>query len=208
MEVELKLVQLHHLVLMIGMIIRLLDLQILQYIGRILQIRPGTSEYARERSGKNDQMHIIIVDDKGDITGVAGQILEKNLFLSKGKDTRDQNTVTYYKDYLALNSAYLYAGKSLGTAADTTQHIYPASSGFEAGTFTEVGLSDGDFGQEVQGITFNSIGSINLSLWRKKITLQHQVKHLVQCLKVMRQLYQMFLLLTHYLREMNLISTS
>ena len=126
--------------------------------------KPGTSEYARERSGKNDQMHVIIVDDKGDITGVAGQILEKNLFLSKGKDTRDQNTITYYKDYLALNSAYLYAGKSLGTAADTTQHIYPASSGFEAGTFTEVGLSDGDFGQEVQGITFNSIGSINLSL--------------------------------------------
>ena len=126
--------------------------------------KPGTSEYARERSGKNDQMHIIIVDDKGDITGVAGQILEKNLFLSKGKDTRDQNTITYYKDYLALNSAYLYAGKSLGTASDTTQHIYPASSGFEAGTFTEVGLSDGDFGQEVQGIAFNSIGSVNLSL--------------------------------------------
>ena len=73
--------------------------------------KPGTSEYARERSGKNDQMHIIVVDDKGSVTGVAGQILEKNLFISKGKDTRDQNTVTYYKDYLALNSAYLICWK-------------------------------------------------------------------------------------------------
>ena len=126
--------------------------------------KPGTSEYARERSGKNDQMHIVVVDDKGSVTGVAGQILEKNLFLSKGKDTRDQNVVTYYKDYLALNSAYLYAGKSLGTAIDLTQGIYPASSGFDAGTYTEVGLSDGDFGQDVQGVTFNSIGSLNLDL--------------------------------------------
>ena len=126
--------------------------------------KPGTSEYARERSSKNDQMHIIVVDDKGDITGVAGQILEKNLFLSKGKDARDQNVVTYYKDYLALNSAYLYAGKSFGTSVDTTQEIYPASSGFEDGTWTEVGLSDGDFGQEVQGIKFNSFGSLNLDL--------------------------------------------
>ena len=89
-------------------------------------------------------MHIVVIDDKGSVTGVAGQILEKNLFLSKGKDTRDQNVVTYYKDYLALNSAYLYAGKSLGTAIDLTQGIYPASSGFEAGTYSEVGLSDGD----------------------------------------------------------------
>ena len=70
------------------------------YPGKISQISPGTSEYARERSGKNDQMHIVVVDDKGSVTGVAGQILEKNLFLSKGKDTRDQNVVTYYKDYL------------------------------------------------------------------------------------------------------------
>ena len=82
------------------MISKLLVFPIQPYPGKISQIRLGTSEYARERSGKNDQMHIVVVDDKGSVTGVAGQILEKNLFLSKGKDTRDQNVVTYYKDYL------------------------------------------------------------------------------------------------------------
>ena len=108
--------------------------------------KPGTSEYARERNSKGDQIHVIVIDEKGSISGVAGQILEKNLFLSKGKDARDQGVITYYKDYLALYSAFLYAGKSIGR----DEALIDSSSG--------------DFGQEVQGVTFNSVGSHNISL--------------------------------------------
>jgi len=126
--------------------------------------KPKTSQYALDRSSANDQIHVVVVDDKGKITGVAGNILEKNLFLSKASDTKDQNVLVYYKDWLARNSANLYAGKSLATAANTTHEIYPACTGFESGTFTPVGLSDGDYGLETQGVTFNGIGSVNISL--------------------------------------------
>lgn len=108
--------------------------------------KPGSSEYARDRSSKNDQIHIVVVDENGTISGVSGQILEKNLFLSKGKDTRDQGVITYYKDYLALYSAFLYAGKSIGVDKALN------------------GESGGDFGQDVQGVNFNSVGSYNISL--------------------------------------------
>ena len=37
---------------------------------------PGTSTYASNRSGVNDEMHIVVVDEDGGITGVPGQIIE------------------------------------------------------------------------------------------------------------------------------------
>ena len=37
---------------------------------------PGTSQYASDRGSSLDEMHIIVVDDDGDITGVAGEIVE------------------------------------------------------------------------------------------------------------------------------------
>ena len=44
--------------------------------------RPGTSAYAASRGGRNDEVHVIVFDDKGVITGNAGTILEKHLKLS------------------------------------------------------------------------------------------------------------------------------
>ena len=44
--------------------------------------RPGTSQYASERNSRHDEMHILVIDDKGLITGVPGQILEKHFNLS------------------------------------------------------------------------------------------------------------------------------
>ena len=38
---------------------------------------PGTSQYASDRSSSGDEMHIIVVDEDGDISGVAGEVLEK-----------------------------------------------------------------------------------------------------------------------------------
>jgi hypothetical protein len=124
--------------------------------------KPTTSEFSIERSGKNDQVHIVIIDDLGKISGISGEILEKNLFLSKGKDVKEQNVSVYYKEYLANNSRFLYAGKSLATVANNIHNIRPASTGFDAGTFTQVGLSDGDWGSDTQGIYFNGIGAVSL----------------------------------------------
>ena len=48
--------------------------------------RPGTSAYAAARSSRFDEVHVVVIDDDGDVTGNAGTILEKNLNLSKAKD--------------------------------------------------------------------------------------------------------------------------
>ena len=48
--------------------------------------RPGTSEFAAERNSRFDELHIIIIDDEGKITGNSGTILEKHVGLSKAKD--------------------------------------------------------------------------------------------------------------------------
>ena len=83
--------------------------------------KPVDSNYVSSRSSGNDGIHIVVVDDSGNVSGVAGNILEKHLFLSKAKDTTDDGdapTKTYYKDYLALNSANIFAGHSPSNAAD------------------------------------------------------------------------------------------
>ena len=48
--------------------------------------KPGTSVYVNDRQGTNDELHIAVVDDLGDVTGVKGNILEKHIGLSKSSD--------------------------------------------------------------------------------------------------------------------------
>ena len=48
--------------------------------------KPGTSSYAASRGGRFDELHVVVIDDKGEITGNAGTILEKHLNLSKASD--------------------------------------------------------------------------------------------------------------------------
>jgi len=37
---------------------------------------PGTSAYAQARGARHDELHVVVIDDKGEITGNAGTILE------------------------------------------------------------------------------------------------------------------------------------
>ena len=45
--------------------------------------RPGTSPYVAERGGANDEMHIVVYDSTGAITGAPNTLLEKFTFVSK-----------------------------------------------------------------------------------------------------------------------------
>ena len=70
---------------------------------------PGTSQYATDRSGVNDEMHIIITDEDSGITGVAGEILEKYENVSKASDAlTDNGTANYYVDVLYDQSEFVY----------------------------------------------------------------------------------------------------
>lgn len=110
--------------------------------------KPGTSTYANSRSAKNDEIHVVVVDDGGSVTGIAGNILEKHIGLSKASDAQlspSQNI--YYKDYIALNSGYLYAGAASAGSA----------TGFG-------GTTGGAWGQKAQGVTFNAAGAKSYTL--------------------------------------------
>ena len=47
---------------------------------------PGTSQFATDRGGSNDELHMIVVDEDSGISGVEGEILEKYDAVSKASD--------------------------------------------------------------------------------------------------------------------------
>ena len=128
--------------------------------------KPTTSNYVSSRNGRFDAVHVAVVDDTGEVTGVEGQILEKWVGLSKADDAildGSSPTKSYYKTYIQNNSAYVYAGYNPSNAYDsqwgTTPRALGFSTQFQANTFAQ-----GLWGQEAQGITFSGLGNISYTL--------------------------------------------
>ena len=70
---------------------------------------PGTSAYALAEGGSNDEMHIIVLDRGGVITGTAGTVIEKWDAVSKGSDAKTpEGNANYYPDVLYNSSQYIY----------------------------------------------------------------------------------------------------
>ena len=125
--------------------------------------KPKTSNYVSERQGKNDTMHIVIVDDTGSITGIQGNILEKHTFLSKAKDASadgESGKKTYYKDYLVDNSSQIYAGYNPSQGTDAYWLTSPKADGFST-AYTKYTTADGTWGVNAQGINFSSLGNVS-----------------------------------------------
>lgn len=73
------------------------------------QAAPGTSTYASARGAANDEIHIVVVDKTGAITGTANTLLEKYESLSKAADGRAANgEQVYYKDVINNQSAWVW----------------------------------------------------------------------------------------------------
>lgn len=72
---------------------------------------PGTSEYVSNAGGANDEMHIVVTDAGGLLTGVKGQVLETYGFVSKAVDAINVNegSTNYYKQVVFNKSMYVYA---------------------------------------------------------------------------------------------------
>ena len=116
--------------------------------------RPRTSEYASQRNGRNDELHVVVIDDTGEVTGTAGNILEKYTNVSKAYDAKiSPSEPNYYKDIVAANSQYIFPGFA-PTGVDTK---FSTVSGVGAATDTSWGLA-------AQGNTFNCIGATTYSL--------------------------------------------
>ena len=111
---------------------------------------PGTSEYAAARGGRFDEVHVIVIDDKGTITGNAGTILEKHLNLSKAKDaTYSAGSPSYWRKFLKNNSQYVYGG---GAPTGITSTAYATSA-------TNTLDADSGWDQDAKNVNFGAAGS-------------------------------------------------
>jgi hypothetical protein len=128
--------------------------------------KPSTNGYVLNRSGRNDSLHIAIVDDSGSITGIKGNILEKHVNLSKAFDAVSEVNSPqkiYYKNFLSNYSSYIYAGANPSEAEDVYNKTVPRATGFSSG-YTQLSTSDGLWGQSSQGTTFSTIGNVTYNL--------------------------------------------
>ena len=128
--------------------------------------KPKTNKYSLDRNGKNDGIHVVVVDDLGDVTGIQGQILEKHTNLSKALDAvSDVNSPQkiWYEQFLADYSDNIYAGGNPSAANDTYWNTVPLATGFSSG-FTKNTTAQGLWGQNAQGITFGAIGKKTYTL--------------------------------------------
>ena len=70
---------------------------------------PGTSTFVSNAGGSNDELHVIVIDEDGLISGTQGTVLEKYAFVSKAGDAKDDSGNTnYYKNVIANRSKYVH----------------------------------------------------------------------------------------------------
>ena len=111
--------------------------------------RPGTSVYAEDKGARHDEVHVVVFDADGDITGNAGTILEKHVALSKATDAEySAGATSYWRKYTAESSEYIFGG---GAPAGIT------TTGFTSGTFTVA--TDNGWDQAASGIQFAASGN-------------------------------------------------
>ena len=112
--------------------------------------KPGTSGYSAARNGSNDELHVVVVDDSGKITGTTGAILEKFTFLSKADDAVNSfGSRTFYKDVIKEQSNQIFVGISTGNGS--------IASGIQT-AFTPTS-TDNTWGQDAEGVHFNFVGN-------------------------------------------------
>jgi len=115
--------------------------------------RPGTSEYAAARNSRFDEIHVVVIDATGEVSGNAGTILEKHLNLSKAKDAEySVGSTAYWRKYLANVSQNVFGGSQ--PAGITT-------TGFSSGFTLQ---ADQGWDQNADGIIFGAAGSNTYTL--------------------------------------------
>lgn len=128
--------------------------------------KPVDSNFSSSRGGGGDAIHVAVVDDTGSVTGIAGNLLESWSFLSKALDSEadgDSPLKNYYKNYLAINSDWIFPGYNPSQAADTFHGTTPVATGFST-DFSPVTRGDGLWGQEARDVQFAAIGNVGYNL--------------------------------------------
>lgn len=126
--------------------------------------KPVSNQYALERNGKNDALHVVVVDDTGSVTGIQASLLEKHLNLSKATDAIsavNSPQKIFWKDYLAQYSKYVYVGDN---PSDESNNEEVSQTGFVPNTKSPLTLADGLWNEPAQDKTFAALGNATYEL--------------------------------------------
>ena len=124
---------------------------------------PNTSNYAYTVTNQrkaNDELHIVVVDEDGLISGTANTVLERYSNLSKASDAKgDSGESIYYKEVLYRNSKYIHWmghpsanaavadgnvwGVSIATANARAGNAFYSRANVDATTYSLTNASDG-----------------------------------------------------------------
>lgn len=119
--------------------------------------RPGTSSYAAERNSKNDEIHIVVHDDLGKVSGNAGTLVDKFVATSKAKDAiYSVGDAAYWRKVLQIASGNIFGGGAPAGVVTTALD----------GDFDP--LTDVGWDQDTENVTFAAIGNYSVSLGNGK----------------------------------------
>ena len=135
--------------------------------------KPNTSNFALASTNNNynikDELHIVVVDTDGTISGTANTVIERFPNLSKASDARGfDGTSIYYKEVIYRSSRWIHwlghpAGSNASnawgqtvSAANSTGFHVPANT-----AFTTYSLSKGADGIPTEGQFINAIDLFN-----------------------------------------------
>jgi phage tail sheath protein FI len=112
---------------------------------------PGTSTFVSGFGGANDELHIIVLDVTGKITGTANTILEKYEFVSKASDAKIfDGSTNYYKNVINGSSRYVWwlshpaAGADWGSTSATNFDLLTNGVGVTLANGSNGVITDGD----------------------------------------------------------------
>ena len=112
--------------------------------------RPGTSPYVAARGGANDEMHVVVYDSTGEITGTPNTLVEKHTYLSKANNARtSQGAGSYYPQAILDKSSFIYWGSH-----ETDVYDVSANQGVTGGNIAGTGNAGSD-----STTTFDLFGS-------------------------------------------------
>jgi hypothetical protein len=141
-----------------------LDLTNTSIFWRSIAPKPGTSQYALERQSKSDEIHVVVIDDTGSVTGIQGNLLEKHIGLSKALDavsSVNSPQKIWWKNYIGLYSNYLYVGDNPSDDANVNEEVVPV--GF-SDDFNALTTAEGLWNESAQGKTFSALGNVTYNL--------------------------------------------
>jgi hypothetical protein len=141
-----------------------LDLSNISIYWNSIAPKPGTSQYAVNRNGQSDEIHVVVVDDTGTVTGIQGNLLEKHIGLSKATDAVsavNSPQKIWWKNYLAVYSNYVYVGDNPSDALNANEPVF--ATGFST-AFTKYTNAEGLWNKDAQDKVYSALGNVTYNL--------------------------------------------